>query len=70
MGCSNHMTGKEDLFCALDDSYNTKTTLGDDKAIQVEGKGAMEVSTSEGNKKVNDVYYIPKLKHNLLSVGK
>ena len=44
-------------------------TFGDDKAIQFEGMGAMKVSTREGNKKVNDVYYIPKLKYNLLSVG-
>lgn len=64
------MIGKGDLFCTMDDSNKSKITLGDEKAIQVEGMGDMEVSTNEGNKRVNDVYFIPKLKHNLLSVGK
>lgn len=68
-GCSNHMTSKGDLFYAMDDSYKSKITLGYDKAIHVEGMGAMEVSTNQGNKKINDVYYIPKLEHNLLIVG-
>jgi len=69
--CANHMTDKGDFFCTMDDSYKSQITLGDDKAIQVEGMGAiLEVSTNEGNKKVNDVYFISKLKHNLLSVGK
>lgn len=67
--CSNHMIDKGDLFYAMDDSYKFKIIIEDDKAIQVEGMGSMEVSTKEDNKRINDMYYIPKLNHNLLSVG-
>jgi len=54
----------------MDESYKSQIILGDDKAIQVEGMGAMEISINKGNKKVNYVYFIQKMKHNLLSVGK
>ena len=37
--------------------------------LQVEGMGAMEVSTNKGTKKVKHIYYTPNLNHNLLSVG-
>jgi len=63
------MIGQGDLFCTMDDSYKSKITLIDDNSIQVEGMGAMEVSTNEGNKRINDVYFIPKLKNYFLSVG-
>jgi hypothetical protein len=43
--------------------------LGDDKALEVSAKGAMEVHTQEGMKSVKDIYYPPQLKHNLLIVG-
>ena len=63
MGCSNHMTSNGYLFCTMDDSYKYKITLGYDKAIEFECMGAMEVSTREGNQKINDVYYISKVKY-------
>lgn len=63
------MTGKGELFCAIDNSCKSNIKPGDDKALHVEGKGAMEVHTTEGKNKVNDVYFTPNLKHNLLSVG-
>ena len=37
--------------------------------MDVVAKGAMDVQTKEGMKSVQDIYYTPKLKHNLLSVG-
>ena len=51
-GASNHMIRKEELFSSINNSYKSKIRLGDDKALQVEGMGAMEVSTNEGTKKL------------------
>jgi len=48
IGCSNHMIDKGELFCVMHDSYKSKIKLVDDKAIQAEGRGAMEVYTTQG----------------------
>ncbi|KAL6324297.1 hypothetical protein AAG906_007415 [Vitis piasezkii] len=43
-GCSNHMTGIKSLFKELDESHKLKVKLGDDKQVQVEGKGTVAVN--------------------------
>lgn len=63
------MSGNKKLFSTMDESFKSKIKLGDDKALEVSAKGAMEVHTKEGMKSVKDIYYTPQLKHNLLSVG-
>ncbi|KAL4353097.1 hypothetical protein GQ457_06G014620 [Hibiscus cannabinus] len=69
-GCSNHMTGVKSMFNEIDETFKQKVTLGDNKQIQVEGKGNVAVKSSFGNVKLlYDVYYIPSLSQNLLSVG-
>ncbi|RVW37270.1 Retrovirus-related Pol polyprotein from transposon TNT 1-94 [Vitis vinifera] len=69
-GCSNHMTGIKSLFKELDESHKLKVKLGDDKQVQVEGKGTVAVNNGHGNVKfLYNVYFIPSLTQNLLSVG-
>ena len=67
---SNHMTGIKSLFKEIDKSHKLKVKLGDDKEVQVEGRGVVAVQNGDGNVKlIYDVYYIPDLTQNLLSVG-
>ncbi|KAL3533483.1 hypothetical protein ACH5RR_007004 [Cinchona calisaya] len=69
-GCSNPMTGMKEIFKELDETQKVKVKLGDNKDIQVEGKGTIEIKTSHGKVKFShDVQYVPSLAHNLLSVG-
>lgn len=68
-GCSNHMSGKRENFVKLDETYKLKVRLGDNNSIQVEGKGTVTVKTLNGVRKLKDVYFIPVLSQNLLSVG-
>ena len=68
-GCSNHMTGYKQLFEELDETYKLKVRLGDDKMIQVEGKGKVAVHTKNGMRYLHNVYFIPDLTQNLLSIG-
>ncbi|KAA3467262.1 Retrovirus-related Pol polyprotein from transposon TNT 1-94 [Gossypium australe] len=69
-GCSNHMARIKSLFKELDESYKVKVRLGDDKQMQVEGKGTMAISNGHGNiKLLYNVYFIPTLSQNLLSIG-
>lgn len=44
--------------------------LGDDKQMEVDGKGTIGITTSTGDVKIlNDVQFVPNLAHNLVSVG-
>ncbi|KAM0017627.1 putative RNA-directed DNA polymerase [Helianthus debilis subsp. tardiflorus] len=69
-GCSNHMTGAKESFTYLDEAFNVEVNLGDNKKLLVEGKGTVRISVANGSfRLLEDVYYIPRLKYNLLSVG-
>lgn len=68
--CSNHMSGNKLLFRELDKTQKFEVRLGDNKMIEVEGKGTIAIKTPLGNTKIlSDVQYAPCLTHNLLSVG-
>lgn len=69
-GCSNHMSSAKSMFRELDESAKSKVRLGDGKQLEVEGKGTIAITTEQGNTKLlYDVQYVPKLAHNLLSIG-
>ena len=67
-GCSNHMTSLRFLFKELDESYKIKVRMGDDKQMQVEGKGIVAISSGGNVKLLHNVLFVPKLTQNLLSV--
>ncbi|KAJ8769958.1 hypothetical protein K2173_009040 [Erythroxylum novogranatense] len=68
-GCSNHMCGTKSLFKELDEYDKTDVNVGDNKKIQVEGRGTISIKTSLGNAKIlQDVMFVPSLSHNLLSI--
>jgi sarcosine oxidase delta subunit len=69
-GCNNHMTGNKDLISCMDTSIKSEITLGDDSQVKSLGKGIVYVLSKQNQKKdIHDVYYVPNLKHNLISVG-
>ncbi|XP_020243384.1 uncharacterized protein LOC109821619 [Asparagus officinalis] len=69
-GCSNHMSGIREMFRELDKTQKMQVKLGDNKNIQVEGEGTVAIKTNNGKVKLlHDVQFVPKLAHNLLSVG-
>lgn len=69
-GCSNPMCNSQSLFEELDVNQKSEVRLGDNKKVQVEGKGTIAISTSSGKKKLlHGVFFVPNLAHNLLSVG-
>jgi len=69
-GCSSHMRGNKDLLSYIDSSISSNNTLGNDSLVKVQGKGIVPILTKQNVKKdINNVYHVPDLKHNLLSVG-
>ncbi|GKB28169.1 retrovirus-related pol polyprotein from transposon TNT 1-94 [Tanacetum coccineum] len=68
-GCSNHMCGQRNMFSSLDTSFTHNVKLGNNHKLIVVGKGVVKITLNGVSYVVNDVYYVPELKNNLLSVG-
>lgn len=68
-GCSNHMTVNKQWFMELDEEYRHSVKLGNNMKMAVMGKGSTKMQIEELKQVASDVYYIPDLKNNLLSIG-
>eukprot|EP00257_Ricinus_communis_P026661 XP_025014075.1 uncharacterized protein LOC112535637 [Ricinus communis] len=68
-GCSNYMCGDKKWFSHIDESFKQTVKLGNDTRIVVTGKGNVKLKVGGLVQVITDVYYIPELKNNLLSIG-
>ncbi|KAK1664293.1 hypothetical protein QYE76_052452 [Lolium multiflorum] len=69
-GASNHMTGDKSLFSELDLSVGGTVRFGDGSTVDIAGRGNVLLEMQYGGPKVlTNVYYIPKLKRNIISLG-
>ena len=53
----------------LDEYITSKVWIGDDKRLYMKGKGDILMQIKKGPKRISSIFYVPKLKHSLLSVG-
>lgn len=68
--CSNHMCGEKEAFIDLDESFHSSVKFGDNSIISVMGKGKVTIQTKgSSTHTIANVYFVPDLKTNLLSVG-
>ena len=63
------MTFDKSLFKGFQPTNITKVRIGNGKHIVVEGKGIIAITTCSSTKTISDVLFVPKIDHNLLSVG-
>ena len=71
MGASNHMTSMKTFYQSLDESHKGVVRFGDDSSIRYKGKGEVHVDCTNGKRRIfENVLYKPKLKTNILSLGK
>lgn len=63
------MTRNTYLFENFDTLVKLEIKLGNDNIVEVMGKGVINVITNLGKKTILDAYFVPGLKHNLISVG-
>ncbi|KAI9176592.1 hypothetical protein LWI28_004728 [Acer negundo] len=69
-GASNHMTGRKDLFTELDEKVNGEISFGDLSKISVQGRGDVMIKQKNGDHAfISNVYYVPDMKTNILSLG-
>lgn len=69
-GASSHMTGVCDAFVNLDETVHGSVRFGDGSLVTICGKGSIMFWCANGNQRVlADVYFIPKLRANIISLG-
>ncbi|CAH9074982.1 unnamed protein product [Cuscuta epithymum] len=69
-GASNHMTGQRSKFKDLDESVQGHVKFGDGSTVQILGKGSILLKCKNGEHRLlTDVYYIPSLCSNIISLG-
>ncbi|WJZ91107.1 hypothetical protein VitviT2T_010210 [Vitis vinifera] len=68
-GCSNHMCGNKLWFSDLDEEFRQSVKLGNNSKMTVLGKGNIRMQVAGVTQVIIDVFYIPELRNNLLSVG-
>ena len=68
-GCSNHMCASEGMFSSLDKTFSHIVKLGNNKSMKVTGKGAVKLILHGVCCTISNVYWVPELKNNILSVG-
>lgn len=67
-GCNNHMTGEKKLFSEIDENFGYSVKLGNNARMAVQGKGTIKVKVNGLIQVIQDVYYVPELSNNLLSM--
>ncbi|XP_049365854.1 uncharacterized protein LOC125830728 [Solanum verrucosum] len=69
-GRSNHMTGSKYSFTDLNENFQSTVSFGDISTVNVMGKAVINFKTKNGCvETISNVFYIPALKSNLLSVS-
>ena len=65
----DHMCGDQAMFNELDERFHHVVKLGNNTIMNVIGKGSVKLLLNGVNHVVSKVYYIPKLRNILLSIG-
>ncbi|KAJ0558737.1 putative RNA-directed DNA polymerase [Helianthus annuus] len=64
------MTGRKDAFAELNEAVTGQVRFGDGSKVEIRGKGSLMFGCKNGEQLlVPDVYYIPALTSNILSLG-
>ncbi|GJU58446.1 zinc finger, CCHC-type containing protein [Tanacetum coccineum] len=69
-GASNHMTGTKSHFRDIDESTTGRVRFGDGSYVEIKGRGSILLGCKNNEQKiVSDIYCIPNLRSNILSLG-
>ncbi|KAK2398342.1 putative mitochondrial protein [Trifolium repens] len=69
-GCSNHMTAHREWLTNFDASKKSSIRLVDGRKLAAEGTGNIVIKSKKGGKVIiSDVFYVPDMSCNLLSIG-
>jgi hypothetical protein len=64
------MTGRREALASLDTTMHGTVCFGDVSLVEIEGIGSVMLQTKQVRHKIlTEVYFIPKLKSNIVSLG-
>ena len=70
LGANNHITDNKNIFYNLDETPKGNITFGDKLKVPVMGSGGILIKMKNGDHEfISNVYYVPALKTNILSIG-
>lgn len=67
-GCSNHITSHESLLINVNKSMTIKVKMENGDLVQATGKATLMISTKNKTRYIKEVWLVPGLDENLLSV--
>ena len=68
---SSHMIGMKSSHQSIDENYKERVRFGDGSSIRCEGKGKVLFDSTNGEHMIFEIFhFIPKLKTNILILGK
>jgi len=67
--CSNHMCGDKNFLCDLNENFRQMVKLGNNSRMTIIGKGNVRLKVNGLTHVVTEVFLVPDLKNNLLSIG-
>lgn len=69
-GASNHMSGCQASFAEMDEGVTGSVKFGDSSLVQIHGRGTVMFTCQNGEHlALTGVYYIPRLRSNIVSIG-
>lgn len=68
-GASNHMCNNRELFCDFSEVSVSQVTVANGEKLPTAGQGNVRVKLQDCERTIRDVYYVPNLSANLLSVS-
>ena len=63
------MCGRKEYFCNLEEHYKDTIKLGNNSSMVVTGKGNVRLHVHGNTYTITDVFFVPDLRNNLLSLG-
>ena len=63
------MCASEGMFSNLDKTFSQIVKLGNNTSMKVTGKGVVKLTLHGVRYTISNVYWVPELKNNLLSLG-
>lgn len=63
------MSGSKDWLIHIDETYEQNIKLGNDHRVDVKGLGDIRLTVDDISQVITNVYYVPLLTSNLISVG-
>jgi hypothetical protein len=69
-GAANHMTGSRSVFADLDESITGSVRFGDNSIVDICGRGTVVIAVrGDEHQALTGVYFIPRLKTSIVSLG-